>query len=410
MQGFIQKVFGKEIIEESAITQLQNCLIENSIGVLSADAHKGYSMPVGGVVAYKNKISPSGVGFDIGCGNMAVKTNIVFNDIKDDISKIMDEVVARIGFGVGRPNPKPIDHPIFDKIAHADFHPQSNLLNLARTQLGTVGSGNHYIDIFVENSEKQEIWIGNHFGSRGFGHKTASGFIALSQGLKFEEHGKEGSMDAVPILFDDNSYIGDSYWAAMELAGEYAYAGREIVIDTVLNILGTQSTFTVHNHHNFAWKEQHNDEWYNVIRKGATPAFPDQYGFIGANMANNSVIIRGVDSEESRKGLYSTVHGAGRILSRTQAAGKKKWIRGADGKKRPQRVSAGLIDWEATKNHIVNDFKVELRGAGADEAPQCYKSLREVLEYHAGTIEVLHILRPIGVAMAGEEVFDPYKD
>lgn len=408
MEGKIQKIFGREVIDQSAIDQVQNCLIEDSIGVLSADAHKGYSMPIGGIVAYKNHISPSGVGFDIACGNKAVRSDIHFADLKQgDVARIMDEIVKNIGFGVGRPNERPVDHEVIDKIAKADFTPQRDFVKLAAAQLGTVGSGNHYVDLFC--GEDGYVWIGVHFGSRGFGHKTASGFIALSQGLQFNEHGKEGSMESAPILFGNETALGADYWAAMSLAGEYAYAGRDTVVNTVLNILGGRATYSVHNHHNFAWKEIHNGEEYTVVRKGATPAFPGQEGFIGSSMRDCSVIVEGVDSEDSVAGLYSTVHGAGRILSRTQAAGKKKWLRGEDGKKRPVRVSAGLVDFEKTKEQM-REASVVLRGAGADEAPECYKKLDEVLGYHGGTIRVKYILRPIGVAMAGEDTFDPYKD
>lgn len=398
-------IFGKEIIEEKTILQLENCLIEDSIGVLTADAHYGYSMPVGGCVAYKNHISPSGVGFDIACGNYAVKTDIKAIDI--NIKKIMDEIIKRISFGVGRPNNEPVDHPLFDKIANADFEPQRKLLQLAKNQLGTIGSGNHYVDIFED--ENGFIWVGVHFGSRGFGHKTASGFLALAQNKKFDERVSEGSMDSKPTLFDINSQLGQDYINAMNLAGEYAYAGRETAVNKVLEILGAKKTFEVHNHHNFAWLEEHFGEKYWVIRKGCTPAQPGQLGFIGANMADFSVIVEGVDSELSKSGLYSTVHGAGRVMSRTQAAGKQKWIRGEDGKKRPTRISKGLIDFDVVKSDM-KERKIELRGAGPDEAPGVYKKLDEVLQYQGETIKVLHKLKPIGVAMAGETEIDPYKD
>ncbi len=121
-----------------------------------------------------------------------------------------------------------------------------------------------------------------------------------------------------------------------------------------------------------------------------------------------SVIVKGLDSERSKEGLYSTVHGAGRVMSRTQAAGKKKWIRGEDGKKRPEIVGKGLVDFNMVKEQMA-DRRIELRGAGPDEAAQCYKNLQEVLSYHAGTIQVVEQLKPIGVAMAGDE-YDPYKD
>ena len=216
-------------------------------------------------------------------------------------------------------------------------------------------------------------------------------------------------MDSKPILFDLSSEIGQEYISAMKLAGEYAYAGRDVVVEKVLEILGTkETTFEVHNHHNFAWEEEHFGKKYWVVRKGCTPAFPNQLGFIGANMEDASVIIKGKDSELSQKGLYSTVHGAGRVMSRRQAAGKKKWIRDEKGRKRPSVVSKGAVDFDAVKSRV--QTKVELRGAGADEAPECYKNLESVLGYQGETIEVLHRLRPIGVAMAGDDTFDPYKD
>lgn len=398
-------IFGKEIIEEKTITQMKNCLIEDSIGVLTADAHYGYKMPVGGCIGYRDKISPSGVGFDIACGNMAVRTNAKAEDV--DVSKIMDEISKRISFGTGRPNNEPIDHAISDKIRNAHFVPQRKFLQLAMSQLGTVGGGNHYVDIFKD--ESGFIWIGIHFGSRGFGHKTATGFISLSKGLKFEDRTTEGGMDDKPTLFDINTDLGQSYIEAMTLAGEYAYAGRETVVNKVLEILGKPDvTYSVHNHHNFAWLEEHFGEKYWVVRKGCTPAFPGQHGFIGSSMYDTSVIVEGVDSELSKQGLYSTVHGAGRILSRTQAVGKKKWIRGEDGRKRPTIIGKGLVDFDEVKKKM-KARNIQLRGAGADEAADCYKNLEEVLRYQGETIKVLHTLTPLGVCMAGDE-HDPYKD
>ncbi len=402
------KIFGKEIIDEKCIDQLKNCLVDNSIGVLTADAHYGYSMPVGGCIAYKDVISPSGVGFDIACGNMAVQTSILSAHI--DVPSVMNEIFKRISFGVGRPNNEPIDHPVLDRIRNADFIPQRGLLQLAAAQLGTVGSGNHYIDLFEDATGY--LWIGVHFGSRGFGHKTAMGFLAMSQGNKFGEKGHEGAMDAKPTLFDVNSEIGQQYISAMSLAGEYAYAGRETVVKKVLEILDVSDYAikqTVHNHHNFAWQENHFGEEYWVVRKGCTPAFPGQLGFIGANMSDASVIVEGIDSLESADGLFSTVHGAGRVMSRTEAAGKKKWLPDEQGVKRPTIIAKGKVDFEEVKKKM-KDNEIELRGAGADEAPECYKKLIDVLKYQGDTIMVKEVLHPIGVAMAGSETIDPYKD
>lgn len=406
--GKLLKIFGEEIIDQKSIEQFKRCLNEDddSLGVLTADSHFGYSHPIGGAIGYKNKISVSGVGFDIGCGNKAVRTNIKADHIK--LPKVMDEIFKRVSFGVGRVNNEKVDHEIFDKISKAEFEPQRKLLNMAKEQLGTVGSGNHYLNLFKD--DEGYLWIGVHFGSRGFGHKTATGFIAMSQGLEFTGKGKEGSMDAPPILLDLDNEIGQAYIEAMSLAGDFAYAGRDTVVNKVLEILDNPKvTFEVHNHHNFAWKEEHFGENYWVVRKGCTPAFPGQQGFIGANMHDTSVIVEGIDSPLSRDGLYSTVHGAGRVLSRTAAAGKKKWVKDAAGNRTAQIVSPGLVDFSEVKK-TMRESNIELRGAGADEAPACYKNLEEVLAYQGGTIKVTHRLHPIGVAMAGNETFDPYKD
>ena len=208
-------------------------------------------------------------------------------------------------------------------------------------------------------------------------------------------------MDQAPVLLNLDEELGDLYYRAMKLAGRYAYAGRDEVVRQVLSILGTHTDLEVHNHHNYAWKEQHGGQETVVVRKGATPSAPGQLGFIGGSMADISVIVRGRDSEENRDAYYSTVHGAGRIMSRTRAAGKMNW-------KTRQRLG-GEISPEQMQA-AVQAFGVELRGAGTDESPFVYRQLQDVLDAHAETIEVLHVLRPIGVCMAGANEYDPYKD
>lgn len=402
------KIYGTH--DDRTVQQLERCVAaeEGARAVLCADGHVGYSMPIGGVVAYRDYVSPSGVGYDIACGNMAVQTNVMARDIPaDEMGRLADEIQRRVSFGVGRKNNEPVDSPVLEQIAASPIPQQRSLAQMAAQQLGTVGSGNHYVDVLED--EAGRLWIGVHFGSRGFGHKTATGFMNIAQGREFHDGKGEGEMDAPPLLLSIHQPSGQDYIAAMELAGAYAYAGREAVVAKVLAILGAEAEFSVHNHHNFAWLEQHGgvDAW--VVRKGATPAFPGQFGFVGGSMGDISVILRGVESDASREALYSTVHGAGRVMSRTQAAGKQKWVAGTDGKKRPQRVGTGLVDFEAEKTKLVNQGVV-LRGAGADEAPPVYRSLRTVLDAHAGTIEIVHTLTPRVVVMAGGDEFDPYKD
>ena len=404
------KIFGKEIIDQAAIDQLVRCTPANGWGVLTADAHVGYGHPIGGAIGYKDKISLSGVGFDIACGNKAVRTDIQVEHVH--IDRIMDEIFSSISFGMGRKNQERVHHPIMDKLDTLPMKASNSFLKklteTARQQLGTVGGGNHFVDLFSD--DKGYLWIGVHFGSRGFGHRVTTGFIAVSQGLTFEDRAKEEGMFSDPILFDTQSETGMDYIECLTLAGEYAYAGRDWVVSKVLKILDNpQVTFEVHNHHNFAWKEEHFGEQYWVVRKGCTPAFPGQLGFIGSNMFDTSVIVEGAETEESKEGLYSTVHGAGRVLSRRQAAGKFKFRKDRDGKRKKIQVKPGLVDFDKTREKA-KELGIALRGGGADESPECYKSLEEVLKFQGETINILHRLHPIGVAMAGEDVFDPYKD
>jgi tRNA-splicing ligase RtcB len=204
-------------------------------------------------------------------------------------------------------------------------------------------------------------------------------------------------------LCPPTSDLGIGYMAGVELGGLYAYAGREWVIERVRKIVGGEVTETVHNHHNWCWRETHGgvDMW--VVRKGATPAFPGQYGFVGGSMGDDAVILRGVESEKSKASMYSTVHGAGRIMSRTEARGK---VRTQDRQEEHSRAVVRHDEWQ----QWLRDKGVTLVGADLDEAPQAYRRLPAVLAAHAGTIEIMHTLSPFGVIMAGANEFDPYKD
>lgn len=374
-----------------AVNQIQNCAKNAQYCALMADHHVGYAVPIGGVVAYLEKVSPSGVGYDIACGNKAVRLDIPADEARKKIKPIMNDIWNTISFGIGMKNNERVDHALFhnDPAWNIDIVRRQKLKKLAQEQLGTVGSGNHYIDVFVD--ELNRVWVGVHFGSRGLGHRLATYFIKAGGG-------KDG-MNVDPVLLDVKSHIGQDYIACMKLAGRYAYAGRDWVCGRVARLLGASILEEVHNHHNFAWLEEHNGQRFWVVRKGATPAFPGQKGFVGGSMGDISVIIEGIDSAESKKSLYSTVHGAGRVMSRTQAAGKFHRRQRIGGK----ITRAMMQEWIRAKN-------VELRGAGTDESPHCYKRLPEVLACHSPMIRILHTLTPIGVAMAGEDEFDPFRD
>ena len=395
-------IFGTH--DPKTLAQLADVASRAERVALMADGHLGYIMPIGGVAAYRRKVSVVGVGFDIACGNAAIRTDLRLDRFTpNEVENIADEIESTISFGVGRNNhadDAPTDHPLFESPVWGAIPTKPDRASLnakARNQLGTVGSGNHYVDVFAD--EQNRIWVGVHFGSRGFGHTVASGFLALAQGKKWGERVPEAE-----ALLSIDDPLGHDYWHLMNLAGEYAYAGREWVVRKVVSILGGREMELVHNHHNFAWTEKHEGEEYIVVRKGATPAFPGQKGFVGGSMGDDAVILAGAvgDTDEQRSALYSTVHGAGRVMSRTEARGKIN-------RKTGEVKAPGKVSWEML-NEWVGGKGVILRGGGLDESPHAYRRLPDVLAAQGSTVQVLHTLRPIIVVMAGEKEFDPYKD
>ena len=405
------RIFGTH--DDATVAQLAAVAEHARATALMADGHVGYVMPIGGVAAYDNAVSVVGVGFDIACGNAAIRTDRHLTDlgrdgqeVRETLGLLANEIADTVSFGLGRKNQAddaPVEHPLFEDPAWEAVpatHRQT-LHDKARSQLGTVGSGNHYVDLFAD--ETGTLWVGVHFGSRGFGHTVASGFLALGQGKSWGERAPE-TETLLPLA----QSLGHDYWQLMELSGRYAYAGREWVARKVVQLLGGKEMELVHNHHNFAWKETHDGEELVVVRKGATPAFPGQKGFVGGSMGDDAVIVQGAapaDPETAtaqREALFSTVHGAGRVMSRTAAAGKRH--------RRTGRVlSTGRVTPEMMQEWIRRKGVI-LRGGGLDESPHVYRRLPEVLAAQGGTIEVLHTLRPLIVVMAGAEEFDPYKD
>ena len=367
--------------EASTVDQMRNCMKVGNVvaGVICADGHLGYAQPVGGVIAYDGQISISGVGFDIACGNMAVKLDVRHDEIADRVQDITREIAKRVSFGIGRSNDEKVDHDLFDDAEAWKAADREDFKAKARSQLGTVGSGNHYVDLMRD--EAGFVWIGVHFGSRGLGHSSATKYIKAAGG-------KDG-IHVPPAVVDEHGEIGARYIAAMELAGRYAYAGREWVVERVRRIIGGSVLDSVHNHHNFAWRETHGGKEVWVVRKGATPAFPGQRGFVGGSMGDDAVILSGLDGAGSAASLYSTVHGAGRTFGRKEA--KRRFAR------------AEMDRW-------LRDRGVFLLGADLDESPMAYRRLPDVLAHHAGTVRIEHTLRPFAVVMAGEGEVDPYKD
>ena len=405
------QIFGSH--DENTQLQLARVARHARKVALMADGHVGYVMPIGGVAAYDNAVSVVGVGFDIACGNAAIRTDATLDDLgrtaeqaRAELERLADRIAETVSFGMGRKNradDAPTDHALFHDPSWAAV-PSSHRQQLhtkARQQLGTVGSGNHYVDVLAD--EAGSIWVGVHFGSRGLGHTIASSFLALGQGKPWGERVPEAE-----VILPLEQPLGHDYWHLMNLAGQYAYAGREWVARKVAGLLGANELELVHNHHNFAWREEHEGESLVVVRKGATPAFPGQKGFVGGSMGDDAVIVQGTTAGDSeterlqRAALFSTVHGAGRVMSRTQAAGKRNRRTG-------RVISPGRITPEMMQDWI-REKGVILRGGGLDESPHVYRRLPEVLAAQGGTIEVIHVLRPLVVVMAGAEEEDPYRD
>jgi tRNA-splicing ligase RtcB len=394
------KVWG--IPDEEALAQAVACANTGQTveTLLLADHHKGPSLPTGGVIVYDGQISPSAVGYDIACGIKALRTGMLAEDIRGKLSTIMDDIAKQISFGVGRVNNTKVDHYLFDD-SHWDIYKDIGrqehdiLKELAVSQLGTVGSGNHFVDL-LEETTTGELWIAAHFGSRGFGFKTAAGFINLAGGRKFLSNPPSGINGQPPIVLDMKSDLGQMYYKAIQLVGLYASAGRDYVTEQVLHILGAGSNFEVHNSHNYAWEEVHDGNSYMVVRKGATPTAPGQLAYISGSMDDVSVIVQGKNTQENRDAFYSSAHAAGKISNKGQAFGPMNWT---------TRVrSGGRFSYQET-----SEYSDGLRGTALEEDSAVYRKLQDVLEIHEEALEVLNILRPIGVCMAANE-FDPYSD
>src|SRR3954451_25135172 len=217
--------------DDRTIAQMRNCLRDEraTVGVLCADGHLGYAQPVGGVIAYHGSISVSGVGFDIACGNYAVRTDLRMADLDAGfMPALAEKIVGNISFGVGRRNTyRSVEHPLLEKDSHPgwDIPFVGELKREAASQLGTVGSGNHYVDVF-EAEHDGSVWMGVHFGSRGLGHKIAGHYTKLAGG--------KNGIDVEPAVLAAQSDLGREYLVAMDLAGHYAYAGREWVVHTIV--------------------------------------------------------------------------------------------------------------------------------------------------------------------------------
>ena len=381
------EIFGSEHIEEGALKQMQTAmkLPVSVAGALMPDAHQGYGLPIGGVLATKNAIIPYGVGVDIGCRMALSVYNIDELFFLENQAMFKRELIAQSNFGAGNGfrGQYKSDHEVLENKLFHENDLLRNLKDKAWTQLGSSGGGNHFVEFgIIEFAERDEVLnidkgsyvaLLTHSGSRGFGATIAGHYTQLAKKIcKLPQEAKNLA------YFDLNSTEGQEYWLAMNLAGDYASACHEVIHKKMAKALGAQVLATVENHHNFAWKETWNGEEVIVHRKGATPASKDVMGIIPGSMTAPGFLVRGKGNAEA---IQSASHGAGRQLSRTQA--KKQ------------------VSHQELKT-ILKDHNVTLIGAGLDEAPMAYKDIHQVMEAQKDLVDVVAKFTPKMVRMADD--------
>lgn len=372
-----------ENLEAQSIQQMHNaCRLPVAVaGALMPDAHVGYGLPIGGVLATRNTVIPYAVGVDIACRMKLTITDIPVKSLDSEKLHLIHCLNEETRFGVGAQFRKPHDHEVMD-LDWSVTPLTARLKEKARKQLGTSGSGNHFVEYGLFQIDKpdlglqpgQYVAILSHSGSRGSGAEVAAHYSRLAQDLH-PELPKELSYLA---WLDLDKEEGQEYWAAMELMGEYAAANHAVIHRELVKALKTKVLAQLENHHNFAWKEHHLGEELVVHRKGATPAGQGVLGIIPGSMATPAFVVRGKGKAES---LNSASHGAGRVMSRKKANESFRWK-----DVRPRLEAAG----------------VTLVSAGIDENPFVYKDIREVMQAQHDLVEVVAQFDPKIVKMAPE--------
>ena len=385
-KGIDFTVFGSEGIEPGALQQMQTAsrLTVAVAGALMPDAHHGYGLPIGGVLATEGVVIPYGVGVDIGCRMCLSVFDMAPNELIKKESYFTRELNEATLFGSGSLFQNPANHEIMDRREWDSTGLLKSLQARAWKQLGSSGSGNHFVEWgTVEVKEKDTVlgvepgtYVGllSHSGSRALGANVANHYTKLAK----EKRRLPG--DAVNLAWlslDEEE--GIEYWIAMNLAGDYASACHHVIHKKMAKALGQQPIAMVENHHNFAWKEEWEGKDVIVHRKGATPAGKDVLGIIPGSMASPGFIVKG---KGERASINSASHGAGRRLSRTAAL---------------KTVTHKEL------NELLDKQNVKLLGGGLDEAPFAYKDIYEVMKAQNALVETVGIFHPKIVKMDGAQ-------
>ena len=369
-------IYGSDNIEEGAKDQIYTAakLPISQKAALMPDAHQGYGLPIGGVLATENAVIPYGVGVDIGCRMSLTLYDLPNKVLEGEMDKIKKIIEKDTFFGAGKENDKKADSHVLDDSRWNSIGLVKSLKDTAWRQLGTSGSGNHFVDFgYVDMDGKIYVGILSHSGSRGFGAKVAKHYTDVAKNSCKLPKGA-GHL----AWLDMNSEEGMEYWLAMNLAGDYAKACHDEIHHRLAKSLGWKSVRKIENHHNFAWKEIVDGKEMIVHRKGATPAGEGVLGIVPGSMASDAYIIEGLGNDDS---INSASHGAGRLLSRTKA---KETITNSEMKK------------------MLRDNGVELLGGGLDESPHAYKDIHQVMADQKDLVKVLGRFTPKIVKMAGD--------
>ncbi len=376
--------FGMNHIEEGALKQMETAmkLPVTAAGALMPDAHQGYGLPIGGVLATENAVIPYGVGVDIGC-RMSLSVFAVSEKMLKSKQAYFEKILKENTlFGAGKEFVKSAEHAILDRTEFNEIPMLKSLQLKAAKQLGSSGSGNHFVEFGIveitDAANNMHLPVGkylgllSHSGSRGLGATVANHYTKLAmENCKLPQEARHLAW------FSLDTQEGLEYWQAMNLSGDYASACHHTIHYKIAKALNENAISVIENHHNFAWKEVHNGKNVIVHRKGATPAGKNVMGIIPGSMTAPGYIVSGKGNEAS---LHSASHGAGRKMSRSKA-----------------QSSISMSEMKK----LLSENGVTLIGGGLDEAPQAYKDIQKVMQAQTDLVQVEGLFYPKIVRMDG---------
>lgn len=379
------RTWGTDIDRDSHSQMRQACALPMAAGAaLMPDAHVGYGLPIGGVLALENAVVPYAVGVDIACRMKLSVYDLRPEELDRRRATFRDALVNGTVFGVGRGQEKRVEHPVMD----ADWsitRVTREKKDVAWKQLGTSGSGNHFVEFGTLTIAEDQADLGlgageyvallSHSGSRGAGAAVCDVYSSIARKLMPSRYADLGRL----AWLEMTSEAGQEYWAAMNLMGEYAAANHAVIHRQVAKLIGEKPIAGVENHHNFCWLEEIDGRPLYVHRKGATPAGKGVLGVIPGSMADPAYVVRGKGEVAS---LNSASHGAGRAMSRTQAKSK--------------------FNWHATQKNLA-ERGIEVISAGADEVPGVYKRIDDVMAAQTDLVEKVARFDPKIVRMCGDD-------